>query len=57
MMDLHGDIAFDIVGMIVADANILLSALRSRRGASHVVLRGMLIGEVPFAVSPTVVLE
>ncbi len=43
--------------MIVADANILLGALRSRRGASHVVLRGMLIGEVPFAVSPTVVLE
>jgi len=43
--------------MIVADANILLGALRSRRGASHVVLRGMLIGEVPFAVSPTVVVE
>jgi predicted nucleic acid-binding protein len=44
-------------GMIVADANVLLSALRSRKGASHAVLRGMLIGDVPFAVSPTVVLE
>lgn len=44
-------------GMIVADANVLLSALRSRKGASHAVLRGMLIGNVPFAVSPTVVLE
>ena len=43
--------------MIVADANVLLSALRSRKGASHAVLRGMLIGDVPFAVSSTVVLE
>ncbi len=43
--------------MIVADANVLLSACRSRRGASHAVLRGMLTGEVSFAVSPAVVLE
>ncbi len=43
--------------MIVADANGLLSALRSRNGASHAVLRGMLLGDVPFAISPTVVLE
>jgi putative PIN family toxin of toxin-antitoxin system len=43
--------------MIVADANVLLSALRSRNGASHAVLRGMLGGEIPFAVSSTVVLE
>ncbi|MEB8515369.1 PIN domain-containing protein, partial [Acidithiobacillus ferriphilus] len=35
----------------------LLSACRSRRGASHAVLRGMLTGEVSFAVSPAVVLE
>jgi predicted nucleic acid-binding protein len=43
--------------VIVVDANVLLSALRSRNGASHVVLRGMFTGEIPFAVSATVVLE
>jgi putative PIN family toxin of toxin-antitoxin system len=43
--------------MIVADANVLLSALRSRNGASHAVLRAMLTGAVSFAVSPSVVLE
>jgi len=43
--------------MIVADANVLLSALRSRNGASHVVLKGMLSGEIAFAVSAGVVLE
>jgi predicted nucleic acid-binding protein len=43
--------------MIVADANIVLSALRSRNGASHAVLRGMLSGDVPFAISSAVILE
>jgi predicted nucleic acid-binding protein len=43
--------------MIVADANVLLSALRSRNGASHAVMRGMLSGEIPFAVPAAVVLE
>ncbi len=43
--------------MIVADANVLLSELRSRNGASHAVLRGMLLGDVPFANSPAIVLE
>ena len=41
----------------MADANILLAAIRSRKGACHAVLRGMLTKEVPFAVSPNVVLE
>ncbi|PWW04604.1 putative PIN family toxin of toxin-antitoxin system [Hoeflea marina] len=43
--------------MIVVDANVLLSALRSSRGASHQVLRRMLGGDVAFAVSPAVALE
>jgi putative PIN family toxin of toxin-antitoxin system len=43
--------------MIVADANVLLSALRSTNGASHAVLRAMLTGDVAFAISPPVVLE
>jgi putative PIN family toxin of toxin-antitoxin system len=43
--------------MIVADANVLLSALRSTKGASHAVLRAMLTGDVSFAISSHVVLE
>lgn len=43
--------------MIIADTNVLLSALRSRNGASHAVLRGMLEGDVPFAISPAIILE
>ena len=43
--------------MIVVDANVLVSGLRSRNGASYVVLRAMLTGELPFAASPAVVLE
>src|SRR5215212_10164226 len=43
--------------MIVVDANVVLSGLRSRRGASHLVLRRMVAGELSFAVSPAVVLE
>lgn len=43
--------------MIVADANVLLSALRSRNGASYVVLRGMLTGDFRFALSPAIVFE
>ncbi|ULJ72497.1 PIN domain-containing protein [Rhizobium gallicum] len=35
----------------------MLSALRSSRGASHQLLREMLAGDVPFAVSPAVALE
>ena len=43
--------------MIVVDANVLLSALRSRHGAANRVLRGMLVGEFDFAISPTIMLE
>lgn len=43
--------------MIVVDANVLLAALRSSRGASHVLLREMLAGGVAFAISPAVAIE
>lgn len=43
--------------MIVVDANVLLAALRSSRGASHRLLREMLMGAISFAVSPAVALE
>jgi putative PIN family toxin of toxin-antitoxin system len=43
--------------MIVVDANVMLSALRSSRGASHQLLREMLVDDVAFAVSPAVALE
>jgi len=43
--------------MIVLDANVVLSALRSANGASNVIVRGMLEGAIPFAVSPAVALE
>ncbi len=43
--------------MIVADANIVLAALRSSKGASHWLVRNMLTGQIPFAVSSAVGLE
>ena len=43
--------------MIVVDANVVLAALRSSKGASHLLLRAMLCGEVAYAVSPAVALE
>jgi predicted nucleic acid-binding protein len=43
--------------MIVVDVNVMLAALRSSKGASHQLLREMLVGSVPFAVSPAVALE
>ena len=43
--------------MIVIDANVILRGFRSRNGASFVILKGMLTGELPFAASPAVVLE
>lgn len=42
---------------VVVDANVVLRAFRSRNGASHLVLRGILRGEFECAVSPAVVLE
>lgn len=43
--------------MIVVDANVMLSGLRSSRGASHRLLREMLLGSLTYAVSPAVALE
>ena len=43
--------------MIVVDANVLLAALRSSRGASHALLRKMLAGDVAFAISPAIAVE
>ncbi|PZM17129.1 PIN family protein [Rhizobium tubonense] len=43
--------------MIVADANVILRGIRSREGASGFILREMLLGSIPFALSPAVVLE
>ncbi len=43
--------------MNVVDANVILGGLRSRNGASHAVLTGMLKGTLPFAVSPAVMVE
>jgi predicted nucleic acid-binding protein len=43
--------------MIVIDANVIVSGLRSRNGASHQVLRGLLTGHFSFAASPAVIME
>jgi putative PIN family toxin of toxin-antitoxin system len=43
--------------MIVVDANILASALRSRNGASFGLLRMMLEGSVVFCCSPAILFE
>lgn len=43
--------------MIVVDANVVVAALRSRNGASNAILREMISGTVPFAVSPAMALE
>jgi putative PIN family toxin of toxin-antitoxin system len=43
--------------MIVVDANVILAAFRSANGASHLLLRQMIGGNIPFAVSPAVALE
>jgi putative PIN family toxin of toxin-antitoxin system len=43
--------------MIVVDANVVLSAFRSSNGASHLLVRKMISGDVPFSVSPAVALE
>ncbi|SFV11604.1 Predicted nucleic acid-binding protein, contains PIN domain [Methylobacterium sp. 174MFSha1.1] len=43
--------------MIVVDASVLVRGIRSRDGASHLVVRAMLAGMVAFAASPAVVIE
>lgn len=49
------DVIYDI--MIVVDTNVVLAGTMSRNGASYVVLRGMLLGTIPFAASPALILE
>jgi putative PIN family toxin of toxin-antitoxin system len=43
--------------MHVFDANVMLSGLRSSNGASNVIVREMVKGNIPFALSPAVALE
>jgi len=43
--------------MIVVDANVVLSGLRSRNGASNAVLQEMVTGGIEFALSPAIALE
>ena len=43
--------------MIVADANVVLRAFRSRNGASHAILQRMLRGDIEFAASPAIIFE
>ncbi len=39
------------------DTNVLVSALRSRRGASHAVLRRVFLGELPIVMHPKLLWE
>jgi putative PIN family toxin of toxin-antitoxin system len=48
---------YHIKAMNVFDANVMLSGLRSSNGASHVIVREMISGNVPFAISPAIALE
>ncbi|MDM9647625.1 putative toxin-antitoxin system toxin component, PIN family [Rhizobium sp. S163] len=48
---------YHIAAMVVVDANVMVSALRSSKGASHQLVREMLTGGVEFALSPAVALE
>lgn len=43
--------------MIVADSNVVVRGIRSREGASGFILRGMLRGEIGFALSASLVME
>ena len=43
--------------MIVVDTNVILAATRSANGASHALVREMISGGVPFAISTAIVLE
>lgn len=43
--------------MVVVDANVIYSAIRSSLGSSHVLLAAMAEGKVPFAISAALVFE
>jgi|GEM_PF-301779 len=55
MDNITGDDIYDI--MIVVDTNVVVSGLRSRQGASNLILNNMLSGRTQFALSPALVLE
>jgi putative PIN family toxin of toxin-antitoxin system len=55
--DITDDIIYDIMAAIVIDANVVLRAFRSRNGASHAIVRSILLGELQCAASPAVILE
>ena len=43
--------------MIVVDTNVVVSGVRSRRGAANLILNGMLSGDMQFALPPALMLE
>lgn len=47
MDNITGDVIYDI--MIVVDTNVVVSGLRSRQGASNLILNNMLSGRTQFA--------
>ena len=55
MDNIAGDVIYNI--MIVVDTNVVVSGMRSRRGASNLLLRSMVSGGTRFALSPALVLE
>jgi putative PIN family toxin of toxin-antitoxin system len=54
------DIVYDAIYnimLVVIDTNVVLRAFRSRNGASHAIVRSILLGEQQCAASPAVILE
>jgi putative PIN family toxin of toxin-antitoxin system len=56
LLDIAGNIIYDIMTVVV-DTNVVLRAFRSKNGASHRVLRSLLLGEFECLASPAVILE
>jgi putative PIN family toxin of toxin-antitoxin system len=55
--NIAGDINLDCWMRVVADTNVLVSAIRSPSGASGFVLKEMLHGRLEFGLSPALLLE
>ena len=43
--------------IVVLDTNIIIAGLYSKRGASYQLLKSVMNGELPFAVSPLIAFE
>ena len=43
--------------IVVLDTNIIIAGLYSKRGASYQLLKAVMNGELPFAVSPLIAFE